>query len=79
MSSPTFTHAELVDLTRYERAGKQLEVLHMRGFARAYIDHTGRVVLERAHYEAVCRGEVQPARPKVKPPRPTVKRLAEAA
>lgn len=75
MSSPTFTHAELVDLTRYERAGKQLEVLHMRGFARAYIDHTGRVVLERAHYEAVCRGEVQPARPRVvPPPRPIVKR-----
>lgn len=73
-TSPTFSHAELVDLTRYERASKQLAVLHLRGFHRAYIDHTNRVVLERAHYEAVCQGEVTSARPRVKPPvRPQLK------
>lgn len=68
MSGITFTAAELVELTRYARPAKQLAVLHIRGFHRAYLDHNGQVVLERAHYEAVCRGEIQPARPRVKPP-----------
>jgi hypothetical protein len=27
-----------------------------RGFHRAHRDRSGQVVLERAHYEAVCRG-----------------------
>ncbi|WP_457425593.1 DUF4224 domain-containing protein [Roseateles sp. P5_E7] len=75
--SLTFSPAELVDLTRYTRASKQLAVLHLRGFHRAYIDHTNHVVLERAHYEAVCRGEAQPVRPRVKPPaRPQVRAAA---
>lgn len=60
--------SELVDLTRYARADRQLEVLHMRGFARAYIGRGGTVVLERAHYEAVCRDEAQQTRPRLKPP-----------
>lgn len=42
----------------YKRAKDQLRELHARGFVRAYIAKvTGRVVLERAHYEAVTRGQ----------------------
>lgn len=48
---------ELVELTGYQKATKQLQVLHRRGFHRAFISRAGRVVLERAHYEAVTRGE----------------------
>lgn len=48
---------ELAAITGYEQATKQLNVLHRRGFNRAFIGRKG-VVLERAHYEAVCRGEV---------------------
>jgi len=50
----TLTHEELVDLTRCKRPGDQLEVLHRRGFHRAWRAKDGSVVLERAHYEAVC-------------------------
>lgn len=63
----TLTLDEIEDLTRYRRASSQLRELHARGFARAYI-RAGQVVLERPHFEAVCRGEVQRERPKVKPP-----------
>lgn len=57
---------ELVEITGYKWASKQLKVLHDRGFYRAEIDRFGHVSLERAHYEAVCRGAVERARPKVK-------------
>jgi hypothetical protein len=45
---------ELEELTRYTRAGDQLAELHRQGFYRARRDRLGQVVLERAHYEAVC-------------------------
>lgn len=48
---------ELQLLTNYCHPCKQLEVLKSRGFHRAYVGRKGRVVLERQHYEAVCRGE----------------------
>lgn len=48
---------ELLQLTGYEQATKQLEVLHKRGFTRAFIGRRG-LVLERAHFEAVCRGQI---------------------
>ncbi len=54
--------AELLAITGYELPCKQLGVLHKRGFHRAYIAHKGGVVLERAHYEAVCRGESEKPR-----------------
>lgn len=60
--------AELVEITRYRRAGDQLEELHRRGFHRAELGRDGKVLLERAHYEAVCAGVVQRERPRVKPP-----------
>ena len=50
--------AEIEALTGYRNATKQLNVLHSRGYTRAFINRLGDVVLERAHYEAVSRGEV---------------------
>jgi len=58
----TLTAAELKRVTGYEMPCKQLAVLHKRGFHRAYIATKGGVVLERAHYEAVCRGEAEKPR-----------------
>jgi hypothetical protein len=52
------TRAEIEALTGYKIATKQLNVLHGRGFTRAYTNRLGDVVVERAHYEAVCRGEL---------------------
>jgi hypothetical protein len=47
---------ELRSLTGYRRPAEQLIELHKRGFHRAYRNAAGRLILERAHYEAVCRG-----------------------
>lgn len=57
MSAVTLQPDELEKLTGYEQATKQLMVLHKRGFSRAYIGRHG-VVLERPHFEAVCRGQI---------------------
>ena len=65
----TLTPDELYEITRYKRQADQLKYLHKRGFHRAVIQR-GQVLLERAHYEAVCAGAFEPARPKVIPPRP---------
>ena len=43
--------SELADLTGYEQPCRQLDVLHKRGFSRAFIGRKG-VILERVHYEA---------------------------
>jgi hypothetical protein len=56
--SITLTRDEIEALTGYTNATKQLNVLHDRGFHRAFINRLGDVVLERAHYEAVSRGEL---------------------
>lgn len=43
----------------YLRPGDQLRELHRQGFYRARRSRiTGRIVLERAHYAAVCAGAV---------------------
>jgi len=68
------TPAELQLLTgrSSKRPTSQLVELLKRGFHRAYINAGGRLVLERAHYDAVCRGEVGQAaerkRPQITPP-----------
>jgi hypothetical protein len=62
----TLTPEELRELTGYEQPAKQLAELHRRGFSRAWRNRHGEVVLERAHYDAVARGQVVPARPKVR-------------
>lgn len=54
---------EIEALTGYRTATKQLNVLHARGFTRAFINRLGDVVLERAHYEAVSRGELHQTGP----------------
>ena len=60
---------EIYELTRYRAAAKQLEELRRQGFHRARIGRSGLVVLERAHFEAVCRGldNATAPRPKVRP------------
>lgn len=72
----TLTPPELVALTGYRRAGEQLDELQRLGFVRARRGPTGAVILERAHYEAVCAGQKQDQRPKVKAP---VVKMARAA
>ncbi len=59
--SVTLNKSEIEAITGYVTATKQLQVLSRRGFARAYINRKGAVVLERTHYEAVSRGEVHNA------------------
>lgn len=54
--SATLTRDELREITGYTLATAQLRVLHARGFHRAFIGRHG-LVLERLHYEAVCRGQ----------------------
>lgn len=45
----------------YRRPADQLRELHRRGFVRAYkAPVSGKVVLERAHYLAVTRGQFAP-------------------
>nr|WP_255481800.1 MULTISPECIES: DUF4224 domain-containing protein [Ramlibacter] len=58
VSGITLSTDELVALTGYQQATRQLAVLHTRGFLRAFISRRGDLVLERAHYESVSRGEV---------------------
>jgi hypothetical protein len=57
--TPTLTllDREIEAITGYRTPSRQLQTLHARGFARAYRDRAGRVVLEREHYNAVCRGD----------------------
>lgn len=49
--------AEIFEITNYTQPCKQLAELHRQGFWRARRNRAGAVVLERSHYEAVCRGE----------------------
>lgn len=56
-ASLTLTPGEIADLTGGLQLPRcQVKRLHERGFARARLER-GKVVLERAHYEAVCRGQ----------------------
>ena len=67
----TLSEAELVDITGYVQPSSQLRELHRQGFFRARrARFTGRVILERAHYDAVCAGAIpSPNEPQVRPPR----------
>jgi len=55
------TEAELFRITAYKLPCKQLAELHAQGFHRARIGRDG-VILERAHYEAVCEGRSEKPR-----------------
>lgn len=69
----TLTPGELTQLTGYRRPAEQLAELHRQGFYRARrAPTTGAIILERAHYDAICGG----ARQKTHGPRlrtPTLK------
>lgn len=57
MSQATIDHEQIVRITGYRQPSKQLDALHRLGFWRARrCPVTGRVILERPHYEAVCTG-----------------------
>ncbi len=59
----TLTPDELQALTGYKQPAAQLAELHRQGYWRARrAPITGRVIVERAHYEAVAQGaDLQPA------------------
>ena len=59
---------ELRALTGYRQPAAQLAELHRQGFFRARRLITGGVLLERAHYQAVCAAQHQASRPRIKPP-----------
>lgn len=66
---------ELIAITGYKRPGDQLAELQLRGFHRARRSRvTGEVILERAHYDAVCAGSQ--ARANVPRLRPSLKAVA---
>lgn len=54
----TLSEQEIIDASGgYRQPSAQLRELHRRGFWRAYRSTlTGKVVLERPHYDAVSRG-----------------------
>jgi uncharacterized protein DUF4224 len=66
----TLSGAELCEITGYKRPADQLRALLNLGFFRArQSPTTGRIVLERAHYDAVTSGRAAndgPARPRPK-------------
>ncbi len=53
----TLNSEELENVTGYRTPKRQLKELHRQGFYRARIAVTGNVILERAHYDAVCAGD----------------------
>ncbi len=70
------TSEELAGVTGYRTPKRQLEELHRQGFYRARISATGNVILERAHYDAVCAGETPAKAPTVRNPFTPQLRLA---
>lgn len=69
MIDTTLSAAEVERITGYKRAADQLPELHRQGFYRARRSPTtGRIILERAHYDAVCAGARPANEPKVRAP-----------
>lgn len=76
--TPLLSEHEIVDLCcGLTQPARQLAFLHERGFARAYL-FRGRVCLERAHYDAVCRGQFGHAPASADNDRPRLKSHAQA-
>lgn len=73
MNDITLSAPEIQQVTGgYKRPGDQLAELHRQGFFRARLGRvTGRVILERAHYDAVCAGRTgePPQAPQVRRPK----------
>lgn len=72
----TLNSDELAGVTGYRTPKRQLEELHRQGFYRARIAATGNVILERAHYDAVCAGAKPAKEPIVRNPFTPKLRLA---
>lgn len=71
------TADELADVTGYRTPKRQLAEMHRQGFYRARISATtGNVILERAHYDAVCAGAKPAKEPIVRNPFTPKLRLA---
>jgi len=47
----------IIEITGYRTASKQVASLRKHGFTRARVNAKGKVILERAHYDAVCTGQ----------------------
>ena len=68
---------EIASVTGYKRPADQLAELHRQGFYRARRSPTtGRIIVERAHFDAVCAGAISTPSPRV---RPYVKTLTRRA
>lgn len=67
---------ELERVTGYKTPKRQVQELHRQGFYRARIAATGNVILERAHYDAVCAGAKPAKEPIVRNPFTPKLRLA---
>jgi hypothetical protein len=67
---------ELHALTGYVRAADQLRELLAQGFYRARRNRLGDVVLERAHYDAVCAARPALAGAEDRPPVRPLRRAA---
>ena len=79
MSDILLSESEIYELTGgLTKPRCQVKRLHEHGFARARLER-GRVILERAHFEAVCRGQFTGAPKKGDTPRPVLKSLKKAA
>lgn len=70
------TSDELALVTSYRTPKRQLDELQRQGFYRARIAATGNVILERAHYDAVCAGAKPSKEPIVRNPFTPKLRLA---
>ena len=55
-------------VTGYKTHKRQVKELHRQGFYRARISATGNVILERAHFDAVCAGDKPAKEPIVRNP-----------
>lgn len=68
MTSITLSQDEIRAITDYVQPAAQLAELLRRGFDRARrSNRTGMVILERAHYDAVCAGTRQSRAPEIRP------------
>lgn len=68
MTTITLSEDEIRAVTGYVQPASQLAELLRRGFDRARrSSRTGMVILERAHYDAVCAGARQGRAPEVRP------------
>lgn len=80
MPSITLTAGELRLVTGGKKAPRrQLTELHRMGFWRARLGVHGKVVLERAHYDAVCAGALPGAAPARDTSRPQLQPVRKQA